>query len=360
MKIAFDLSSLASSKSGIPRVNLNLLLNLNIKKENIHIFSFSRINIEELNNFKKINFFAPFPVRYLRFIWYNFIFPFQLNIKKIDYLICHQRAPLLSFGYRIVLILHDFTYINQPQSMKFTNYLLDKYFVPYFIKKSELIISGTHAIKKELLNRFPITKNKSHVIYWGSFFKKNNLKIDKKKNNFLHVGSFEPRKNIINLLLAYSKLDQNLKEKHNLYLVGSDTWGNENLEKIIKKLKLENFVKIYKNISDKKLEKLYLTSFYLILISKYEGYGLPIIEALSCLTPTIVSKNESLLEVNNKCGLEVDSEDIMSIKNVLHEACVSEETYNNLLIKIEKRKLPTYRDAGEKLTKLLIENYVEK
>ena len=98
--------------------------------------------------------------------------------------------------------------------MNYSNYILDKLLCNRSLKKSEIIITGSNTIKKELLAINPKIKKKLNVVYWGSSLKKKKINI-KRKKNLLFVGKFEPRKNIRMLLKAYSLLEK--RQIHNLY-----------------------------------------------------------------------------------------------------------------------------------------------
>lgn len=355
MKIAFDVSSLAHSQTGIPRVNYNILQNLNFNKKDIYIFSFSKLKIKTLKKFGSFTYFMPFKMRYVRFIWFNFILPFILYIKGIDYLVCHQRLPILTLNIRFILFYHDFTWKVEPSTMNYSNYILDRFRCQSSLKKADIIITPSESIKKEILKFYPKVKSKVNVIYWGSNFNKN--KKYKRKKNFLFVGKFEPRKNIHLLLKAYSLLNEQEKIKHNLYLVGSKGWGNVDINKYINDFGIKKFVRVYEKINDKKLEILYSTSLYTILISKYEGYGLPIIESISCGTPTIVSDIFTLKEINKNCGLIVNHKNIDDIVIKLKLACHNNSIYSKFLKNIKNRNLPSWQKAGKDINKLIKINY---
>lgn len=357
MKVAFNLSSLAYSTSGIARTNLNYLLNIKVPKKQIKLFSFSKIKSSKLKKFDNIIYFSSIPLRYLNFIWYNFVLPFQLYFNNVDYLISHHRSPILNIGFKSILFVHDFTWKKVPETMKYSNYLLEKYFTPISIKRAQVIIVPTNSIKKEFEQYYPKLKEKCKVIYLASFLKNKKYKNTINKKNFLFVGTIEPRKNLENLLKAYSRLRPSLKKKHNLYIVGSQGWGNTNLEDIILNLNLVKYVKIFKNVNDLQLSKMYKNSLYTILISKYEGYGLPVVESLASNTPVIISKDGSLIEIYQNCGYSVEYNKINKIKNTLNKAVTEKKKYKLLLKKIKLAKFPDWKSAGITLTNLIKKNY---
>jgi len=355
MKIGFDLSNIANNKSGILRANYNIYKNLIIPKSQIYVFSFSNIrNKIEYN--KNYFYFLSKEIRFVRFFWYNFILPFQLYFKGINIFFCNQRIPILNLNLNYVLVYHDFTWKNFPKSMRYSNYLLDKFLSKISLKKANLIITPSKSIKKELINYSKKLKKKIHVVNWGGEIsppKKNQFKI---KKNLLFVGKFEPRKNLPLLIKAYYYLSNNLKKKHKLIIVGSKGWGLMNIREYVKELNLIKYVKIYENISDKKLEYFYKSSLYTVLLSKYEGYGLPIIESLNYGTPVIVSSIPTLKEISGNCGIKVKTNNIKQITNKLNKAITDKKLYQKLQKNINKKILPTWKKSGKRVSEILIKN----
>jgi len=197
----------------------------------------------------------------------------------------------------LVTTIHDLTFIKFP-----------KEHLPYYIKVhtrhlkrakklADLIITDSQASKKDLID-YGIDPQKIRVVYLAAsdIFKP---RLDKKilekyqltKPYLLTVGTQEPRKNLKNLIAAYQKLEN----PPALVIAGKVGWGQPT--KIVKRVNLVGFV------PDEDLVTLYSGAKAFIYPSLYEGFGLPILEALSCACPVIVSKVSSLPELAGSAAL---------------------------------------------------------
>jgi glycosyltransferase involved in cell wall biosynthesis len=132
---------------------------------------------------------------------------------------------------------------------------------------------------------------------------------------FLFVGTIQPRKNLIRLITAYAKF---LSVIHNLHpipivLVGSKGWLSEEIYALPKKLGIENQVKFLGYVPDDKLPPLYCGAKALLLPSLFEGFGLPILEAMACGCPVLTSRTSSMPEVAGKAALLVNPYSIEDI-----------------------------------------------
>lgn len=346
MLIGLNISNI-HQKNGIGRVNRNihkhLSLNSKIKKK---FYKFEKFQILGPNIFK-----------ILRQLWFNFIFPIHLYCDNVDQLICHQRIPILLYfkflrkKIKITLILYDLTFIKYPNTMnKFTRFL-DYLSVPLSIRLSTNLITNSKAVKNELIKNFNLNKKQITILELAPFQKKNSVPINKKKN-YLFVGTIEPRKNLENLILAYSKIPKKMKDKHKLFIVGKYGWGENNLKLTIKNLEVRKNIKIFKNINDKKLARLYSTSKYLIFPSIYEGFGLPIIESINASTPVICSNFDPMKTNSKNCALLFNPFSVGSIANSIKRS-ENPNLYKILYKNCINKNFSSWDDFVENLIKVL-------
>jgi len=176
----------------------------------------------------------------------------------------------------------------------------------------------------------------------------------KKKNDrsfFLFVGTLEPRKNLTRLLQAYDSLPLSIKEKMKLVIVGGKGWGKVNLLDMITQLDLTEHVKVLGRVDDMALATLYANAQFLVMPSLYEGFGLPLVEAMSYGTPVLTANNSSMPEVAGNAGLLVDALDVESIADGLQEMI----TNNRLRERLAKNaKLNVSRFSWDNSAKKLI------
>jgi glycosyltransferase involved in cell wall biosynthesis len=133
----------------------------------------------------------------------------------------------------------------------------------------------------------------------------------------LFVGTLEPRKNIPGLLVAYRILRDQGGTEDPLVLVGRKGWLYEEIFKRVEALNLRHHVRFLHSVPDDDLPGLYSAAALLVMPSFYEGFGLPVLEAMSCGTPVVVANRASLPEVVGDAGLLVDPDDPEDIAEAL-------------------------------------------
>jgi glycosyltransferase involved in cell wall biosynthesis len=220
---------------------------------------------------------------------------------------------------KIVTTVHDFSFILHKEYHPKERI---EYFEEYFFKnivKSDFIITGSHFSKDEILDRLDFDKNKIKVIYHGlnhelfKVKKQNNIDIELPNKYIFSVGSIEPRKNLIGLLKAYISLPENIKKEYKLLLAGFKGWENKEIMNIIDTNK--NNIKYLGFVSDDELSTIYNNASLFVFPSFYEGFGLPILEAMACGTPVVSSNTSSMPEVGGDVAIYCDPNDVNDIKD---------------------------------------------
>ena len=214
-----------------------------------------------------------------------------------------------------IVSVHDFSFLHNPSwHPKERLDFFEKNFWSN-IKKADRIITGSFYTKEEILKYLDFDPSKIEVIYHGvdhgiyKTYEQKTLedfrqKFQLPKDFFLFVGSVEPRKNLLFLMRAYSKLPKEIKKKYKLLIAGFKGWENKNVKELLDKER-ENITYIG-YISDLELAYLYNLAKIFIYPSLYEGFGIPPLEAMACKTCTIVSNRASLPEICKDGALYID------------------------------------------------------
>ena len=149
----------------------------------------------------------------------------------------------------------------------------------------------------------------------------------------LFVGTIQPRKNILALVKAFQELKKNKRNRDlQLIIVGKHGWLYKEIIKEINKFSINKDIILSDYISDDVLVKLYQSALGFILPSFYEGFGLPVIEAMACGCPVAVSNRSSLPEIAGEAGLIFNPDDIHDIMAKL-ELLISNGQERNQYIK---------------------------
>ncbi|MEJ2627861.1 MAG: glycosyltransferase family 1 protein, partial [bacterium] len=211
-------------------------------------------------------------------------------------------------------------------------------------KRAHKIITVSNHSKKDLITFCNIPENKIRVIYHGYkrfLVEENEHHISKdlniQKPYILFVGERRPHKNMENLILAFSKL---IKQNHNdiqLVIVGKKYADYSKPEKMISSLRLNKKVILTDAISDTGLAYLYKNTEMFVLPSFYEGFGMPILEAMSFGVPVLGSNTTSIPEVIGEAGILFNPHDPNEIAKNMEKVLKNRKIRNTLIEKGKKR-----------------------
>ena len=258
----------------------------------------------------------------------------RLSLNKYDLYWQPNFVPNLGIkAKKVVTSVHDFSFIlHKDFHPKERIEYLEKYFFKNIVK-SDAIITGSEFSKREILERLDFKDEDIHVIYHGidhvlfRVYEDLSVDFDLPKKFIFSVGSIEPRKNLIGLLKAYNLLSNEIKDEYKLVLAGFKGWENDEIMNIINKNK-ENIIYLG-FISDIELAKVYNLSSCFVFPSFYEGFGLPVLEAMACGSPVVCSNTTSLPEVGGDTTVYCNPYDINDIKDkielVLNNTLLQEE-----------------------------------
>ncbi len=241
-------------------------------------------------------------------------------------------VPLSYNAKKTISFVHDLSFFN-PNFHPF--YRIERVSYGFIQKtsKSDIILVPSNFIKYEISDKFPWLEHKIKVIYHGidhTIFKPNGSN-NTEKRYILFVGNIEPRKNLTNLLKAYSLLPADYRNSYPLVIISRNGWRNEEVFRFISENKLWNNIIIRNDIySDEELANLYRNALFLIYPSIYEGFGFPPLEAMSCGCPVIVSNKASLPEICGKNALYVDPFNVDDIFDKLIYAIENPNVLENL------------------------------
>ncbi|MDP2947313.1 MAG: glycosyltransferase family 1 protein, partial [Nanoarchaeota archaeon] len=282
------------------------------------------------------------------------------GFNRID--IFHFSDPLIFVGgsYKSIVTLHDLAVLHNSDWAKKSSLDFYKKNIKSILDKANKIIAVSNFTKNDAIKTLNIDEKKITVVYEGvdSIFcpsiDKNYLKEKFNLEKYiLYVGALNPRKNIIGLLRAYGKLDIKLRERYNLVLVGipRDVHFSEEINKNIEDLKISNQVKRFEKITNNDLPKIYSSAKLFVYPSFFEGFGLPVLESLSCEVPVIVSNTSSLPETVGSAGVLVNPGNIEEMKLAMEKMLLDDRFYQGFKSKCleQSNKFKWQKTAEETL-----------
>lgn len=251
----------------------------------------------------------------------------------------HQLPMLLLPTVRKVLTVHDVVWKRFPQTMTRDAVWLEALLMPLSLRFADQAMTDSQFARSEILEYFPSAKDKLDVVYLASDLKTDGATGACPQSNpyFLFVGSYEPRKNLERMLLAYVQYRKASPHPCDLVIVGTEQWGGFSVSDFVEKNDLKTCVHLIRRAEDTTLRALYANARALVLVSLYEGFGLPLVEAMQWGTPLIASNTSSVAEIAGDAALLVDPLDTDAIAKAFGQITDDESLRRDLSHRAEVR-----------------------
>ncbi len=197
---------------------------------------------------------------------------------------------------KIIFTVHDLVSFVANEGHNFKAQLIEKLFLRRAIAKAKRVLTVSENTQTDLTKLFPQSTNKTEIIYCAAdaSFKPNSKA--KPAEYFLAVGTIQPRKNYINLLKAF-EIFRRKNPNYKLMIIGQKGWQSEQFFELLQQSPARKSIEILGHIDQRKLHQLYQNATALVFPSFYEGFGIPLLEAMNCACPVLCSQNSSIPEV---------------------------------------------------------------
>jgi glycosyltransferase involved in cell wall biosynthesis len=352
-KIGIDIRCLSDGKNtGVEEYTLNILQQLfELDKKNKYVLfmnSFHEPNFD-LNVFKKFKNIKikkfNYPNKLLNFCFWYFRWPhademiggadvfFMPNINFIA----------LSKKVKLVLTIHDLSYEIFPQTFSWKRRLWHQIINPRRLcQKASKIIAVSQSTKNDIVSRWEIPPEKISVIYNGvpadfEQSSRNDPKLIAVKEkyhlpfNFIfYLGTIEPRKNIPAIVAAYDQLrslNNPQLNKYKLVIAGNKGWKTKNILKTMHQSKFTEDIIFTSCIKNEDKAAVYTLASLFVYPSFFEGFGIPVLEAMRCGVPTITSNTSSLPEVVDGGAVMIDPDRSDELYSAMKELLLNKDFY---------------------------------
>lgn len=341
MKAGIEAFSLQKSNTGIGNYTYQLLRSLSEISANEDFTSHIYINEAKsgCTDFCPIQNIKSFSLdgRFKEILYRTLLMGGYINRTDID--IYHGTAFYLPMGLRkrSVITVHDlacYKYANTFESMKV---LYARLCIPDSLKRADRIIAVSENTKRDLIDIFGVKEDRIKVIYEAAdrnYEVCSPEKVEEVKTKYginkyiLCVGTLEPRKNLVSLLKAYARIINLLPEACRLVITGRKGWLYDEILKTAGDLGDKVIFTGY--VTNEELMLLYNGASVFVYPSLYEGFGLPVIEAMACGTPVITSNSSSLPEVVGAAGIMTDPLSIGELSDAILNVVSNDELRNKL------------------------------
>jgi len=277
-----------------------------------------------------------------KFLWSQIFLPLRLLKKRginVFFSPAHYGPRFLKIP--LVVTIHDLSYIFYPNEFLKKDLLQLTNWTKYSVKKAKKIIAVSNSTKKDLVNVYNLPEDKIEVVYNG-YEKFNRVKSSNFKGKqiskpyILYVGTLQPRKNISILLQAYYKFNQ-IYPEYELVIAGKKGWMYKQIFEKAADLGLEDKVFFTDYITDFQLCYLYKNALCLVMPSLYEGFGIPLLEAMSFDCPVLSSFASSLPEIGGEACFYFDPNNVNELVEKMLKLKNSPEYRKELIKKGRER-----------------------
>ncbi len=300
--------------------------------------------------------------------WFHYLLP--LKIRQLSpnlffspefYLTNHATIPQIP-------VFHDIAYEHFPQDIgKWAAYYCRKYSRIYAHKASH-VITVSEFSKSDIITHYQLAPESVSVVYNGvsdhfhpiSEPEKATIREQYAQGQpyFHFVGTLQPRKNIPNLLKSFDLFKQQVPSKVKLVLVGREGWKNNVLKETYEQMAHKEDVLFTGYVTDKVLNDLHAASLGLCFIPYFEGFGIPILEAMHCEVPVICSNGSSIPEVAGDAAIMVDPFQVNEIADAMKQLYIDSHLREKLINKGKRQREKfswdlTYQKTWEVLSQYL-------
>ena len=365
MKIGFDGKRITKNFTGLgnySRFILQILADY-YPNNQYSVFSPSKPKNElHFSKSKSISFYYP-KKQLLKSIWRSFGIVKDLKNEKID--IFHGLSNEIPFGLKTsniasVVTIHDLIFYRYPHYYPFIDRKIYEFKVRYACKHADKIIAISEQTKRDLINFYNLEEAKIEVIYQNcdssfhtpfSAIEKNRIKENYQLPDeyLLNVGTIERRKNALLIVQALKSLDS----KIHLVIIGKETPYSQIVKNYVEANNLKDRVHFLKNVSFKDLPGIYQKAKIFIYPSEFEGFGIPIVEALSSGVPVIAATGSCLEEAGGTGSIYVDPKNSVDLAKQIQILLNNKEKREKMILAgYEHIKNFTNQKIAEKLINL--------
>src|SRR5437667_2907550 len=272
-----------------------------------------------------------------RIAWEQLTLPALIRQRHIDVLhspvnVLPELLPQHCAG---VVTLHDLAFLRFPDVLTRSKRLYHRMFTVRSIRQATMVITVSNSTRQDAVELAGVPGEQVQTVYPCIDARFSDVSRDEELQNFrekhgltkgylLYLGTLEPRKNITTLIEAYAQLRATYEREEKLVLAGGKGWLYDSIFERVQQLGLESEVIFPGFVSDTEQLLWYHAASVFVYPSLYEGFGLPVAEALACGVPVVTSNVSSLPEVGAALALTVDPRDKEAMAGALYKALTAE------------------------------------
>jgi glycosyltransferase involved in cell wall biosynthesis len=279
----------------------------------------------------------------LWYAWFEYSVPAALQKYDADIFISPDGYLSLKTSVPSLAVIHDINFHHRPEDLPYLTRLFYRNFFPLYAKKSEIIVTVSEYSRQDICKSYDIPPEKVHVVNNGAnplFRPLSRDEILKVRNTytggnpyFIFIGNLHPRKNVPRLLQAYDIFREKFTGDYRMVIVGEKMFMTSEIEKVLKQMKHAMEIVFTGWLDPESLCMVTGGATALTFVPLFEGFGIPVVEAMYCDTPVLASNVTSLPEVAGDAVIYADPYDIQSISEQMIHIATNENLRKDLIEK---------------------------
>ncbi len=360
MKIAVNTRLLLKGRlEGIGWFSYETLKRITIQHpEHTFIFIFDRPFDDSFifgDNVQGISIPPPTRHPFLWYIWFEYSLPRALRRIGADMLFSPDGYIPLKSNIPVLTAIHDINFHHRPFDLPLLSRIYYRKYFPLFARIADRIVTVSEYSRNDISESYKINPDKIDVVYNGANEVYSPITHEKIKETrqsitggdpyFIFIGSMHPRKNVGRLLQAFDSFRSGYLFPFRLVIVGEKMFKTSGIDKIYRSMAHKNDVIFSDRLQPEELHAILGASEGLTYVPHYEGFGIPLLEAMHCEIPILASNVTSLPEIAGKAALYADPENVLSIAEGMMKLATNEKLRMSLIEKGRSRRTAFSWDA---------------
>lgn len=351
MRVGVDVSILSSPLTGIGRFALSLVRGLARLPEPVQwVLLGAPSHFEGLPEAKNVTVHqAQGLIGWQRIVWQQIELPRLARRYHVDVLHCPDFSRPVSISVPVVNTIHDLSYYSSHAYFSWSNRTYKRALTRIAVRKSSRLVADSNFTRDELLERFRFDSSALSVIYLGVDQNPPGEPLRAENPYVLYVGTLEERKNLPNLIRGFTLTRRQKCAPLRLILAGKPGKGFERIQAVIEASDCKASIEITGYVSRERVIQLYRAANVFIMPSLHEGFGLPVLEAMSAGAPVVCSRAGSLPEVGGDAAEYFDPLSPQAIAAALTKVLGSESLRSEMRRKgLERAKLFSWDECARR------------
>jgi len=280
--------------------------------------------------------------------WFEWSVARALKKYRADVFLSPDNFCALRTDVPTVLVVHDLAFVHYPEQVRQRDLWYYRFFMPRFLRKAAQVVTVSLFTKKDIIRQYQIPDEKISVACNGcrevfqpvtkTVRQAVRAQYSEGQAYFFYIGAVHPRKNVHRLIQAFSIFKKQTSSPFKLLIAGRFSWQTGKVRTAYEQSDFQNDIHFLGYVPDEELPKLLGAAFALTYVSLFEGFGVPLLEAMHCEVPIVSSNISSLPEVAGEAALLVDPKNPDAIATAMQQLYDNETLRQELIAKGRERR----------------------